>query len=521
MQIAEYQPRPAVDDVWHDEKHNNLKIKEIVSLAEGREGSVYTSIRFSPVDGTLRGLREDIFVKRYHAPTSVYLRAARHGDAEARKVLYGILYGAILGDDWTLAFASYDKIDVLLQRIIDRWIATGSLKEAVSKPFEYTTGERLLPGQMAMLDKKGWIVKFVPNANPVIGVATHTLEAGETVTMGRGIAFDITTAAYSVALVPNPQADLYALAAQLVAKDAVSGDARPIGKAPELAMGYGKPDAPSILEWPGIIGPYGKKHDVATAVIRFYKEGPKLHSVKNARITWPALDELRSVGMNLDISRTGTIVTDIDNLGDFIESLRKSGEEDRRRSIEKRADKFAEDVGTQHARKRDNRHDRRAAKVREHMQKTAYDFSDGERGAAMGKPTEEQVMMALLTLVTYSHGNAKASGWWDRHYKEGVPLVNKPGERATGRQRPFSELMALAHTELSEAVEYDRKGGNDDKLPEMDGRTVELMDELHRVLDALGATGADLSAYWAKGEFNLSRVDHKIENRTAKGGKSY
>lgn len=89
-------------------------------------------------------------------------------------------------------------------------------------------------------------------------------------------------------------------------------------------------------------------------------------------------------------------------------------------------------------------------------------------------------------------------------------------------KRNFGELIALCHSELSEALEGNRKNLNDDKLPHRRMEEVELVDCLIRIFDIAGHLNMDLEgAYREKREFNLNRKDHKHENRKLTGGKRY
>lgn len=115
-------------------------------------------------------------------------------------------------------------------------------------------------------------------------------------------------------------------------------------------------------------------------------------------------------------------------------------------------------------------------------------------------------------LMFLSHGASYAAGWW--HDKDTGDLLDQ------AYQVPIK--MALIHSEVSEAMEADRKGLPDDKLPHRPGIEVELADVLHRVFDLAGALGLDLAgAYVEKAKFNADRADHKVENRQAVGGKAY
>lgn len=109
------------------------------------------------------------------------------------------------------------------------------------------------------------------------------------------------------------------------------------------------------------------------------------------------------------------------------------------------------------------------------------------------------------------HANAKAHGWWDE-------------------ERPFSEVVALCHSELSEALEADRAGepmlrcqpccAQYDDCPDCagvgkpEGVAVEMIDCIIRILDWCAREDVD--------------VDHILnikmrynETRPRKHGKKY
>jgi hypothetical protein len=89
-------------------------------------------------------------------------------------------------------------------------------------------------------------------------------------------------------------------------------------------------------------------------------------------------------------------------------------------------------------------------------------------------------------------------------------------------QRNFGEMIALCHSELSEALEGNRKGLLDDHLPHRRMEEVEFVDCLIRMFDIAGARGYDLEgAYREKMEYNANREDHKLEHRKQEGGKKY
>ena len=86
----------------------------------------------------------------------------------------------------------------------------------------------------------------------------------------------------------------------------------------------------------------------------------------------------------------------------------------------------------------------------------------------------------------------------------------------------FAQKLMLIVSEVSEAMEGDRKSLQDDKLPHRAMREVELADAVIRIFDLAGAYNLDLgNAIVEKMLFNAQRPDHKPENRAATGGKAY
>jgi hypothetical protein len=123
---------------------------------------------------------------------------------------------------------------------------------------------------------------------------------------------------------------------------------------------------------------------------------------------------------------------------------------------------------------------------------------------------EEQVAYKGLRMAQHlAHSTAQSSGWY---------LDQSTGEKIV---RNFGEAVALMHSELSEALESDRRGLMDDKLSHRDGREVEFADCILRILDTAEAMGLDVAgALIEKNRFNRNRHDHKLETRAA-GGKKY
>lgn len=88
--------------------------------------------------------------------------------------------------------------------------------------------------------------------------------------------------------------------------------------------------------------------------------------------------------------------------------------------------------------------------------------------------------------------------------------------------RNKGELLCLIHSEISEAMEGERKNLEDDKLPHRRMAEVELADALIRIFDYAGAFGYDLQgAFEEKMAFNKRRKDHTHEARQKDKGKKF
>jgi NTP pyrophosphatase (non-canonical NTP hydrolase) len=111
--------------------------------------------------------------------------------------------------------------------------------------------------------------------------------------------------------------------------------------------------------------------------------------------------------------------------------------------------------------------------------------------------------MNISELQSKIHLQNIEMGWWDN-------------------PREIGTLLCLVHSEISEAMEGDRKNLKDDHLPHREMMEVELADAIIRILDIAGFKGYDIeSAILEKIEYNRNRQDHKLHNRMSENGKKY
>ncbi len=116
-----------------------------------------------------------------------------------------------------------------------------------------------------------------------------------------------------------------------------------------------------------------------------------------------------------------------------------------------------------------------------------------------------------MNLNEYARQVHAANAKWWQDVDTGQPIKRNKGE-----------LLALIHSEISEALEGERKDLMDDKLPHRKMAEVELADALIRIMDYCAGFGYDLQgAFEEKMAYNATRKDHTHEARRIAGGKRF
>jgi len=96
-------------------------------------------------------------------------------------------------------------------------------------------------------------------------------------------------------------------------------------------------------------------------------------------------------------------------------------------------------------------------------------------GRSLGKSERSKIADGFAFFAAWCHAAQVKAGWWTD------PQTGLRKERNQG------QLIALMHSEVSEAVEADRKNLMDDKLPLRKGVEVEIGDMLIRLGDFVGS----------------------------------
>jgi len=119
---------------------------------------------------------------------------------------------------------------------------------------------------------------------------------------------------------------------------------------------------------------------------------------------------------------------------------------------------------------------------------------------------------AVLLGICMLQGHIKKTNthWWT-NLDTGEPMKRNKGE-----------LIALIHSELSEALEGVRKNMMDTHLTHRPMEVVEMADAVIRIVDYCAGYDLDLAgSIVEKLEYNATREDHKRENRLKADGKKF
>ena len=123
---------------------------------------------------------------------------------------------------------------------------------------------------------------------------------------------------------------------------------------------------------------------------------------------------------------------------------------------------------------------------------------------------ESKIKESINNLVNICYNASFEAGWH---------TDSQTGELI---ERNKGEMLCLIHSEISEALEGERKGLMDDHLPHRKMAEVELADAIIRICDYAGRFRYDLGGAVAeKLEYNKNREDHKRESRLQDDGKKF
>jgi len=117
---------------------------------------------------------------------------------------------------------------------------------------------------------------------------------------------------------------------------------------------------------------------------------------------------------------------------------------------------------------------------------------------------------SINLLVKVCHDASVTAGWYNDPITK-LPLRTNKGEK-----------LMLIVSEITEAMEGERKDIMDEHLPHRKMVEVELADAVIRICDYCGRFKYDLGgAIVEKLEYNRTRADHQIKNRVKENGKKF
>lgn len=105
---------------------------------------------------------------------------------------------------------------------------------------------------------------------------------------------------------------------------------------------------------------------------------------------------------------------------------------------------------------------------------------------------EENPYEALTEFSHRIYSDNLAKGFYDDEMAIRLHLSKDPTKHQSYIKSVRAQRLALVTSEISEALEADRKNLMDDHLPQYYGFDVELADALIRILDLCGANNVDI-----------------------------
>jgi len=142
--------------------------------------------------------------------------------------------------------------------------------------------------------------------------------------------------------------------------------------------------------------------------------------------------------------------------------------------------------------------------------------------------TQLQFIESFIALATEAHDTAVSKGWWSNEDAELLAVISTDERMSPKdsdalieiaskiRNKNDGEMIALMHSELSEALEALRHGNPpDDKVPEFSGVEAELADVIIRIFDLASQRG------WRVAEALVAKMEMNKGRSVKHGGKLF